>query len=202
MDTENTETTEVKAADSKQEAGTETVTDTDLTAEVEKWKALARKHEDRAKANFEKAKQFDQLEEANKSALQKVLERAEKAETALSEAEAKVLRAEVAASKGVPVALLHGNDPDSLEEQADAILAFKGDKPDTPPADVVAGKGGKTLRARPRLCPLMKYQKSPRKMYRRHSKTGVCPRPRTRGVISKEQKPTQLSFVRSGTSST
>lgn len=48
----------------------------EVTAEdVEKWKSLARKHEARAKENAEKAKRLDELDEANKSEIQKAQDR-------------------------------------------------------------------------------------------------------------------------------
>ena len=55
----------------------------DMAAEAAKWKALARKHEDQAKANADKAKRFDALEEASKTELEKATARAEAAEQAL-----------------------------------------------------------------------------------------------------------------------
>ena len=46
----------------------------DWKAEAEKWKALSRQNEDRAKANADKAKRFDAIEEQSKSEMQKLLE--------------------------------------------------------------------------------------------------------------------------------
>ena len=119
-------------------------TEPDPAAEAAKWKALARKHEEQSKANADKAKRFDALEEASKSELEKAVARAEAAEKAAAEAASKVLRADVAAAKGVPAALLSGTTQDELEAAADALLAFKGVTPKAPTADG-QGKVGTSL---------------------------------------------------------
>ena len=124
----------------------ETTKEPDLATEVQKWKQLARKHEARAKANAEKAQQFDQMEEAAKSDLQKAIERAERAETERDEALGKALRARIAQIAGVPVGLLHGTDEADLAGQAQALLNFKGEKPASTPAEGVAGKQGEDVK--------------------------------------------------------
>ena len=73
-----------------------------------------------------KAKQFDDLDAANKTELQKAQDTATAAEKRAQDAEAKVLRAEVAAAKGVPASLISGATKADLEASADALLAFKG----------------------------------------------------------------------------
>jgi hypothetical protein len=50
----------------------------DLTAELAKWKAMARKHEATAKANSDAAKKLADLEEAQKSDTEKAISEAEK----------------------------------------------------------------------------------------------------------------------------
>lgn len=100
----------------------------DWQAEAEKWKAFARKHEDSAKANADKASRFDEFEEANKTEMQKAADRATAAEAKVAEFESRTLRAEVAASKGIPAALLSGSTKEELEASADALLAFRGEK--------------------------------------------------------------------------
>jgi hypothetical protein len=107
----------------------------DLSTQVEKWKALARKHEQQSKANADKAKRFDEFEEASKSDLERALARAEAAEKAASAASAAATRAEVAAAKGVPAHLLTGSTQEEFEASADALLAFKGTTPKAPSAD-------------------------------------------------------------------
>lgn len=96
------------------------------------WVAQARKWEQRAKDANKRVKELEpvaakavELEEASKSELQKAQERAEAAERALAEATATAVRAEVAAAKGVPVALLSGDTREALEASADALLAFR-----------------------------------------------------------------------------
>lgn len=50
----------------------------DWQAEAEKWKALARKHEGSAKANADAAKRLAEIEEANKTDLEKAVDAARK----------------------------------------------------------------------------------------------------------------------------
>lgn len=123
----------------------ETGGDSDLEkarAEAEKWKALSRKNEEQAKANAEKAKKFDELEEANKTEQEKLLARAEAAEKKLAEREAKyaaaATAAEVAKEKGVPVSALRGSTREELEEHADELLTIL---PKIPPAPSADGQG-------------------------------------------------------------
>lgn len=101
----------------------------DWKAEADKWKSLARKHEDQSKANADKAKQFDEITDAQKSELERANERAAQAEAKAAEVEQRALRAEVAAAKGVPAALLSGTTQEELEASADALLEFRGAKP-------------------------------------------------------------------------
>lgn len=76
----------------------------------------------------EKAGRLDEIEEANKSELQKATERAEKLESELAAmkkaAEVREIRDKVAQEKGVPVALLTAETEDACREQADGILSF------------------------------------------------------------------------------
>lgn len=81
----STETTEET---STEPAGTESATDTtgaDLAAENARLKAVARKHEDRAKENFawrkaneDKVRQYDALSEASKTEQERAVEQAKK----------------------------------------------------------------------------------------------------------------------------
>lgn len=116
----------------------------DLASEVEKWKAMARKHEEQSKSNADKAKRLDALEEASKTETERLIARAEAAEKAAAEATAKALRADVATAKGVPAALLSGTTQEELEAAADALLAFKGATapPKAPSADGQGKVGG------------------------------------------------------------
>lgn len=101
-------------------------------ASQEELDRIVQKRIDRERSKFSdydelkaKAAQLSELEEASKSELQKAQERAEAAERALAEATATAARAEVAAAKGVPVALLSGDTREALEASADALLAFR-----------------------------------------------------------------------------
>lgn len=76
-DTTEPADTEQQQAPAQDEHGTDTDRDQtgdeqpDLASEVEKWKAMARKHEAQSKANADKAKQFDQWQESQKTEQQK-----------------------------------------------------------------------------------------------------------------------------------
>lgn len=75
-----------------------------------------------------KAAKFDEAEEANKTELQKVTERAKALEdelNGLKEAEKlRAMRAEVAKETGIPANLLTGSTEDECKAQAEAIKAF------------------------------------------------------------------------------
>jgi hypothetical protein len=75
-----------------------------------------------------KAEKFDQLEEANKSELQKATERAQALEAELNsmkQAETiRTIKTKVATESGVPAELLTGTTEEECKAQADAILNF------------------------------------------------------------------------------
>ena len=75
-----------------------------------------------------KAEKFDQLEEANKSELQKATERAQALEAELNsmkQAETiRTIKTKVATESGVPAELLTGTTEEECKGQADAILNF------------------------------------------------------------------------------
>lgn len=109
----------------------------DYKAEAEKWKALSRKNEDQARANAEKAKQFDSLEEANKTELQKAQDALTVANEKASQAELRAIRASISAKTGVPEDLLHGTTQEDLDLSAQAAIAWRGTQ--TPAASRVGG---------------------------------------------------------------
>ena len=78
----------------------------------------------------EKADKFDQIEEANKSELEKAIERSNALENELNSlkkaAEIRTMRDSVSSDTGVPASLLTADTEDGCREQAKAILAFKG----------------------------------------------------------------------------
>jgi ATPase subunit of ABC transporter with duplicated ATPase domains len=89
------------------------------------------------------AERLAQIEEANKSEAEKAAARAEAAEKRAAELEAKALRAEVAAAKGVPVALLTGSTQEELEAAADALIAFRAEQKTAGPSSTSLGRVNK-----------------------------------------------------------
>ena len=91
----------------------------------------------RAKAKYadyddlkSKAAQFDELQEANKSELQKANEKAQTLQKELDQMRSanalRETRAKVAQEMDVPVNLLTGTDEEACKKQAEAILDFAG----------------------------------------------------------------------------
>ena len=86
-----------------------------------------------------KAQKFAEWEESQKTEAEKVQARLDAAEKRASELEAKAMKSDVAAAKGVPVALLTGSTQEELEASADALLAFLGEqKPAAPSSSAIA----------------------------------------------------------------
>lgn len=108
---------------------------------VAKLRAESAKYRTQAKANEDAAKRLAELEESQKSEAQKLADRLAEAERKASEAEQKMLKAEVAAAKGVPVELLSGSTAEELEAHADRLLAFRGEAPKMPAAPPATGQG-------------------------------------------------------------
>ena len=94
-----------------------------------------------------KAKLYDEVEEKNKSELQKAQEKSAKLEKELNDMkkanETKDIREKVAKEKGVPASLLFGTDEETCKKQADEILKFA--KP-----DAYKGVGGHRSQTPPR----------------------------------------------------
>ncbi|QIS21263.1 hypothetical protein [Nocardia terpenica] len=90
-----------------------------------------------------KAAQFDDLQAAQMSELDKATQRAEAAEARMAELEVSAARAQVAAAKGVPAELLPGRTMEEFESAAAAILAFRdeGRGPRAPMPDPLQGAG-------------------------------------------------------------
>lgn len=107
------------------------------------WKAEARKWEERAKANYDKAKAYDEAEEATARLEAELGDLKRKAELDAA-------RARVAKKTGVPESLVTGDDEESMTEFAKAVAAFA--KPDPAPrmpgAGKFAGDGAAELDAR------------------------------------------------------
>jgi len=112
-----------QAADTDAETATEATVTPD---EVAKWKALARKHEQQAKANADAAKKLAQIEDANKSEAERAAQRLAEAEQRAKAAELKALRLQVAAEKGLTprqAGRLSGDTLEELQADADEFLA-------------------------------------------------------------------------------
>lgn len=78
-----------------------------------------------------KAEKYAEWENSQKTEAQKLQEERDQATAELAAERAARVRAEVAASKGVPVELLSGSTQEELEAAADALIAFKGEQPPT-----------------------------------------------------------------------
>lgn len=81
----------------------------------------------------EKATRLDEIEESQKTELEKAIARAETAEKWKADREAKdtaaSLIADVAKAKGVPASALRGSTKEELEKHADELLALMPEKP-------------------------------------------------------------------------
>lgn len=96
--TESAESTESTSTESTGGTGIETAPD--LSGEVEKWKALSKKNEDRAKANADAAKRLAELEAASATDLEKAAKAArdEGRTEVLTVANARLVNAEARAA--------------------------------------------------------------------------------------------------------
>jgi hypothetical protein len=115
----------------------------DALAEVEKQKGFSRTWETRAKENSDKAKRFDEMDEASKTEQQKLQDRLTAAEKALADRDSKDKAAEtakeVAKAKGITDAsVLRGSTQEELEAHADQLLALL---PKTAPTTTADGQG-------------------------------------------------------------
>ena len=123
---------------------TDDTSQADLIADRDKWKALARKHEERAAANAAAAEELEALRESSKSEADKVAERIARLEADNQAVRAEALRSRVAATHGISAAeadlLLTGSDEETLTKQAEAIAARKVDERKA--GEVVKGEGG------------------------------------------------------------
>lgn len=100
--------------------------ETDYKAEAERLKAEARKWETRSKENAKAAQRLAELEESQKTDMQRAVERAEAAEKRLLEFETReqvgAWKAEIAASTGVPADALRGSTREELAAHAEALV--------------------------------------------------------------------------------
>jgi hypothetical protein len=119
----------------------------DPIAELEKWRALARKHEAEAKRNAEAAAKLKALEDAQKSEIERIREAAELAKREAEQARTEALRWRVAARLQLPAQLasrLQGTSEEEIEADAKELLAAisKGAVRDLPKDSTVSGATG------------------------------------------------------------
>ena len=122
--------TETKPAD--QSATDAVVTEptdqeTDWKSEAEKWKALSRKNETAAKENAAKAKNFDDLELANKTELERAQSEAATAKADLEKERLETKRLQLASQHGITgeyLELFTGSSIEDLEAKAPKIAAL------------------------------------------------------------------------------
>lgn len=96
---------------------------------VAKLRAESAKYRTQAKANAEAAKRLAEIEESTKTEAQKQAEQFAKLQQENERLHAQMLKAQVAADKGVPADLLSGSTEEELAAAADRLLAFRGAVP-------------------------------------------------------------------------
>lgn len=126
-DTATVEQVNTTGSDNNQ--GERTFTQEEVNAIVEGRVAKERSRYADYESLQEKASKFDEMEEANKSELQKATEKAEALEKELTDlknaAEVRSIRDTVSSETGVPASLLTASTAEECKAQAEAILAFK-----------------------------------------------------------------------------
>lgn len=110
--------------------GSDTEPQVDFAKEAEKWKALARKHEEQAKRNAEAAQRLKEIEDAGKSESEKLQAALEEAQSRAKQSTIKALKLEIAAEKGLPKSLAKflpdiDNEVDMMQA-ADELLEAAG----------------------------------------------------------------------------
>jgi len=118
---------------------------------VKKLRDESAKYRTQAKELSAKAKKFDEMEEANKSDLEKAQAAAKAAQEELASANVKALKAQVGASKKLPpsmISRLQGSTEEEMIADADAMLtdinAQYVAKTDASPKDTGAGVSGES----------------------------------------------------------
>lgn len=129
---ESMDSTEQQEAVDQVEGGTDTgrqesgEDQRDLASEVEKWKAMARKHEAQSKANADKAKQFDKWQESQKTEQQKADEKLATLQSERDAALAQAALAKAALDHGLStddLELIGGGSPDEINAKAEKLAA-------------------------------------------------------------------------------
>lgn len=108
-----------------------------LQAEIDKWKALARKHEDQNKAARADLDKLKATGDATKSDMDKVMAKLEAAEKRAAEADRRALHGEVVAATGLSMAKvgrLKGETVEELMSDAEQVFDWKPKTDDGKPA--------------------------------------------------------------------
>lgn len=121
-----------------------------ITSQEELERVLGRRLErERAKfADYDdlksKAARLDEIEESQKSELEKLQERAATAEQRAAEFERQALKAQIAAETGVPVEVLHGDSEESIRAAAQKVIEWReaGKKAPPKPKGLKSGAAG------------------------------------------------------------
>lgn len=98
----------------------------DWEAEASKWRSMARKHEQTAKANSAAAAKYAEFEDSQKTEQQRLADRAEAAEQRAVAAEIRHARLVAAATHDIPLDLLDrlgGTTEDEINEAAEQLAA-------------------------------------------------------------------------------
>lgn len=121
----------------------------DLSSELEKWKALARKNEQRAKENAEAAQRLTEIEEAQKTEQQKLADAAEQARREAAETAAELAKLRAAVKHGLSdddLDLLGTGTAEEIEARAERLAArLKGTPSPTAPSSDAQGKQGEPV---------------------------------------------------------
>ena len=126
--TDTPETTDAPAPEAEDKATTDKANadqaDKDWKAEAEKWRALSRKHEDASRANADKARQFEEWQQSQKSEQQKADEAAQKLQSDLDDARREAALARAALSHGLTaddLELIGGGTPEEIDAKAQKL---------------------------------------------------------------------------------
>lgn len=123
----NSETVENEVKEIETPDTTEEPTLDELKAQVEHWKSFSRTHEKSAKENAEAARKLKEIEDQNKTELDKALERVNELELELNSSSQKALRASIIAEFALDpedaAVLLTASDEEGLRAQAERLAA-------------------------------------------------------------------------------
>lgn len=125
----------------------------DWRLEAAKYREIAKKWEQRAKANEDAARRLKEAEDAQKTDLERAREALAEAERRAKDAEVRATRLEVAVQKGLPARLLRfvaGETKEEIEESVSELLAVIKEASGT---EAMPAKGEAVGKPRERLRP-------------------------------------------------